>query len=573
MLHLFIRSVSTSTTAAPKAAANWRNQVKQSQLVSQISSILLQRLNWGPLLKTLNLSSKITPSLFLQILHRTQTNPQISLSFFNWAKKYLGFQPDLKVQCKLAHILIRVGLSQPARPILDSLIQAHPPTQIVESLICSCRGTDSQSLVFSSVVECYCAKGLYLQALEVSQKAKDLGHVILVHGCYALLGCLHDRNEIQLAYCFCAWMFRNGALMSQSTWSIIAQVLYKDGKFERIVKIKDMGICNSVMYNLLIDGYSEGGNFKAAFDNLNEMCNRKLDPCFGTYCSILDGACKFEDVEVIKLIMDDYLVEMGHIPEDLLSECDLVIQKLSDMGKTYAAEMVFKRASVEKIELQDASYGCMLRAFAKEGKVKKAIEMYCIMLGRGTVVNDSCYYAFVNAICNEYPSEEISELLADMIRRGFIPFSAELSNYMTSLCDKRRWREAEELLNVIIDKGVLPDSFCCSSLVSHYCSSRRVDSAVALHTKMKELEGVLDAETYNILLNGLLKERRAEEALEVFDYVRRRNLLSSASFSIMISGLCRENELRKAMRLHDEMLKMGLKPDGKTYKRLIASFR
>ena len=54
---------------------------------------------------------------------------------------------------------------------------------------------------------------------------------------------------------------------------------------------------------------------------------------------------------------------------------------------------------------------------------------------------------------------------------------------------------------------------------------------------MEKVNGTLDVATYNVFLNGLIQERRVEEAVKVFDYMRTRELLSSASFSIVIGGL------------------------------------
>jgi len=51
------------------------------------------------------------------------------------------------------------------------------------------------------------------------------------------------------------------------------------------------------------------------------------------------------------------------------------------------------------------------------------------------------------------------------------------------------------------------------------------------------------------------------------------NSVNSKSFTIMIQGLCRVKEMKKAMRSHDEMLRLGLKPDLVTYKRLILGFK
>ncbi|KAH0718088.1 hypothetical protein KY290_016056 [Solanum tuberosum] len=355
------------------------------------------------------------------------------------------------------------------------------------------------------------------------------------------------------------------------TWSLIAQMLCKDGKFEQIVPILDKGICSPLIYNILIDCYSERGNFEAAFGYLNDMFSKCIDPTFNTFSSILDGACKYQNAEVIESVMSS-MVKKGHIPKVVLPVYDSVIRKFSDMGKAYAAELFFGEAYEKRIKLQDNTYGSMLRAFSKEGKAEDAIWMYNIILEKKIFISDKCYSAFMSVLCSENPSEEVSSLLKDLIGRGFVPPVSQVSKFIVSQCEKHKWKEAEELLNVIFQRGLQFESFCCCSLVRHYCFSRRIDSAISLHTELERLGVALDVETYGLLLDRLFKSRRREEALKIFDYMRTHDMLSSGSFSIMIRGLCQEQEFRKAMRLHDDMLKLGFKPDKKAYKRLISGF-
>ncbi|KAJ7967646.1 putative Pentatricopeptide repeat-containing protein [Quillaja saponaria] len=563
-----IKPFSTSTTSH-----NWRTQIKQNQLALQISSILLQRHNWVPLLQRLNLSSKLTPSIFLQILQKTQNHPQTSLNFFNWAKVNLKFQPDPKSHCLIIQAAIGSGIYLPVKPLLDSLIQSHPAPVLVEYLVSASKGKDSLFNSLSFVLECYSNKGLFMEGLEVFRITRLQGFTPTLHACDALLDVLLRENKIDLAWCLCGSLIRSRLCLGQSTWSLVAQILGKNGKLDRIVRLLDSGIYNSMIYNLVIDNHCDKKDFEAAFDTLNEMCDRKLNPNLSTCSSILDGACKHGDVEVIERIMS-IMVEKELLNCSLF-DYDSIVQKLSNLGKTYAAERFFRRASDENIKLEDATYGYFLRALSKDRRINEAIHVYRVISKRQIAVDGNSRHAFVNVLlqCGEDQSEEVSELLKDVIRRGFCPSARDLSKYMTSVCNRGRWREAEDLLNLLLEKGLVPDSICCSSLMEHYCSCRQIDSAMVLHNKMEKLNVSLDVTTYNVLLNGLFKTRRIEEAVRVFDHMRRQNLLSSASFTVMIRWLCGVKELRKAMKLHDEMLKIGLKPDKATYKRLISGFK
>ncbi|KAK6123997.1 hypothetical protein DH2020_042259 [Rehmannia glutinosa] len=562
-------------TSETNLTPNWRIRIKQRELVSQASTILLQRHSklWASLLKPLKLSSNFTP-LFHQILNGIQTHPKICYGFYKWAQRTLDFTPDLRAQCRLIRILFGSGQSELGRPILNSIVQDYPPAKIVPLLIQPRKGAAFQNIspVLNSVIVCYCSKQKYFHGLEVYQMGKQYGFGLSVDTCNALLNLLCDKNELRLAWCCYASFIRNGVSGDEFTWSVIARVLYKDGKFERISRILNMGIYNPEMFDLMTDGYSKIGDFEAAFGYLNELCSKGIEPSFTTYGSMLDGACKHQNRKVIENVMS-FMVEKGHIPQPHASDYDLIIQKLCDMGKTFAMDLFFKKAHDEKIELQHITYEYMLRALLSEkGRLEDAIELYNVMHEKNIPVSDNCYNELVIVLCKENPSQKVSNLLVDTIRRGFIFEAKELSNYVNKQCAEGRWREAEELFDLIMDQGCLLDSTSCGYFVKRYCSRREIGKAITLHDKLEDLKGTLDTAIYSIFLASLFKEKRIEEAIKVFDYMKACKQLNSESFSVMIRGLCHEKELRKAMKLHDEMLELGLKPDQRTYKRLISGF-
>ncbi|XP_065880172.1 pentatricopeptide repeat-containing protein At4g21170 [Euphorbia lathyris] len=554
------------------STATWRIQIKQNQLVSQISSILLQRHNWIPLLQNLNLSSKLTSSLFLQILHKTQSHPQISLNFFNWAISNLKFNPDLKSQCYLINVSLGSDLTQPAKTILDSLVQTHPVNLLLKTMVEASRGKICQSDLLSFVLQCYLDKGLLIGGLEVYKKMRITRSIPSIHACNSLLDVLRSENQMKLGFCLFGAMIRIGILPDKLTWSLIAQILSKNGQFERIVKLLDMDFSNSVMYNSVIDNYCKIGDFEAAFDRLNQMCERKLHPGFSSYSSILDGACRYGKLEVIDRIMS-LMVDKGFLPKHRVIEFDSIIQKLCSLGRVNATKMFFKRAGDNGIELQDATYGCLLRAYSIAGQLEDAIGIHRLILERDIAIKNNAREAFVDLLCEEDHSDENYDILKEIIRSGFSPRKSSLSKYISSLCNERRWREAEEVLVAGFEKGIVPDSLTCCSIVKHYCCSRQIGKAVELHNELEKLRASLDVETYNMFLSGLVKAGRGEESIRVFDYMKGLGLIDGASFTIVIRELCRCKEMRKAMKLHDEMLNLGLKPDKAAYKRLILEFK
>ncbi|XP_024989213.1 pentatricopeptide repeat-containing protein At4g21170 [Cynara cardunculus var. scolymus] len=483
----------------------------------------------------------------------------------------------------MTHLLIGSGLVNPSKPILNSLLQNNPPAQIVQSLFKSVEKdavfSSSKSLVvLDSVLRWYCEKRLCFQALEAFNLARHLvkteysdGNELFSIGLYnTVLNALQENNEVKLGLCFYAVMIRHGVLIDRFTWRIVAKIFSKEGKVDAILRIIDMGMDDPLIYDSLIECCSEIGMFKVALHMLDEMSKRKLNPGFSTCVSILNGACRYKNDEVIKFAMES-MAEKGYVSKPL-REHNSLIRKLCEMKKAYAADMLFKKACVMQISLKTETYGFMLRALSMEGRVKKSIETYQIIEHKGVQMNPIFYLDFINILCNEDPSKDLNSLLIDMISRGFKPSPSALSKYITSQCKKHRWKEAEELADLALQKSILLEASCCGSLVKHYCKRARIDLAINLHDQIAKKELTLDSRTYNALLSGLLEVPRVEEAERIFDYMRIKNLLSSESYVIMINGFSRENELKKAMKLHDEMLELGLKPIAKTYKRLISNF-
>ncbi|CAN1319016.1 Pentatricopeptide repeat-containing protein At4g21170 [Linum perenne] len=551
------------------SSANWRSQISQSQLLHQISTILLQRKNWQQLLlRNQNLTSNLSPSLFSQIIRRTRTNPEVSLDFFNWVKSNLSFEPDLNSQCQILTICISSSL--PHRhviPTLDSLIQTHTSSLIVETITKDCKGKSFESNVLSFVCEYFARRGQFKEGLTVFNRMKVSGLTPSVNACNAILDGLIRENENKLVWCFYGAMIRHCFKPDKLTWSLLAKVLAKGGSFERIVKVVDLGVSasSSAMCNALVDSYSKNGNFDAAFDRVKEM----IEPGFGTYASILDGACRYRNDEVVERVVG-IMLEKGLLIEKPMY--DELIRKLCSLAKTNAISTFLNRARDEKVRLQDSTYSSALKTLSKEGRIDEAIRVYRLVLENGIkAVKNNAYEAFVNLLCEG--GDEKYEPLKTVLQNGFKPCTSVMSRFISLECEKRRWKRAEEVLELVLENSLLPDSSCLCCLVHHYCSNKQIDKAISLHSKLEKFEGRLDVFTYNMILDGLVRERRGAEAVKMFDFMRGFGLVDSESFVTVIRVVLRDKEMRKAMQLHDEMLQMGLKPCEAVYKKLILGFQ
>ncbi|CAE6185150.1 unnamed protein product [Arabidopsis arenosa] len=516
----FFKRFSTSATQSTSSASDWKTQQTLFRLATEISSILLQRRNWISHLQYVKSKlprSTLTSPIFLQILRETRKCPKTTLDFFDFAKIHLRFEPDFKSHCRVIEVATESGLLERAETLLRPLVETNSVSLVVGSMHRWFEGEVSLSVSLSLVIECYVLKGLL---------PKWLG-----------------KNQFRVALCLYSAMVRNGIVSNELTWDLVAQILCEQGRSKSVVKLMETGVESCKIYTNLVECYSRNGEFDAAFSLIHEMDGKKLELSFSSYGGVLDDACRLGNAELIDKVLG-LMVEKKFRTLGDSAVNDQMIERLCDMGKTFASEMLFRKACNGETVL--------------------------LYLMRVAITE------FANALCrDDNSSEEEEELLVDVIKCGFVPCTHKLSEVLASMCRKRRWKSAEKLLDSVMEMEVYFDSFSCGLLMERYCRSGKVEKALELHEKIKKMKGSLDVNAYNAVLDRLMMRQKemVEEAVGVFEYMKEMKSVNSKSFTIMIQGLCRVKEMKKAMRSHDEMLRVGMKPDLVTYKRLILGFK
>ncbi|XAR69337.1 hypothetical protein NMG60_11000880 [Bertholletia excelsa] len=110
---------------------------------------------------------------------------------------------------------------------------------------------------------------------------------------------------------------------------------------------------------------------------------------------------------------------------------------------------------------------------------------------------------------------------------------------------------------------VLMDSFCKEGLVreasEYFYGKRRADHSF-----------VPSIHVYNILLKGFIQSRQLENALCLWDEMKKDNVKPSVkTYGILVEGHCRMHRVDKAIELVDEMKKDGIEPDAIVYNSVI----
>ncbi|XP_039119812.1 pentatricopeptide repeat-containing protein At4g21170 [Dioscorea cayenensis subsp. rotundata] len=463
------------------------------------------------------------------------------------------------------------NFSTPAKHLLEPLLLSYSSSSVLNSILRSSLCKQSQSLVLNSVLESYSSMRMIPEALDSFRFIMVCQCVPSTRCCNAFLESVLSSSHTQKAWNFHALALRIGMVPDSRTWSLLAKLFCIEGKLENSVKVLSLSCCDASAYDLVVGCYSKKGDFRAVIHLLRVMTNKGLALRFSTYGAVLDGGCEFGDAGVVGFVLKVMIVK-GLLPMAPCFDYNWIIRKLCESDKTFAAEMFFEKARKWERELDNVSFVCLLKALSRTGRVEHALKLFDVMSQKGVGMDNGCLDVFVNSICKGEPSKKANSVLKDVLAKGFAPKTCYFSDYVAELCREGSWIEAGDLWNAAMEKSILLNAHCSNSLLEHYCCEGLVDSAMLLHDKLMKLGGCLDATAYNSLLRVVLVQRRIEAAIRVFDYMRERNVLSSSNYIIMISAFCQEKEMRKAMELHDEMVKVGLKPDDSIYKHLISEF-
>ncbi|KAH0906676.1 LOW QUALITY PROTEIN: hypothetical protein HID58_038503 [Brassica napus] len=262
------------------------------------------------------------------------------------------------------------------------------------------------------------------------------------------------------------------------------------------------------------------------------------------------------------LIQDREMVEKG-INRDVVSY-SILIDWFSKEGRFEKAFGLLGKMMKEGIEPSLITFTAIMRGLCKRGRLEEAFRLFDRVLSMGMDVDEFVYVTLIDGVCRKGDLNRAFALLGDMEERGVKPSVLAYNAVINGLCRAGRVSEADE-----ISKGVLGDVVTYTFLLIGAYGEAHV-----LYGAMPEMELTPDAVTYTTMIEGCCRAGQIEEALEVFDELRKSSrgiTLNIITYNSLINGLCQQGCLVEALRLFDSLEKIGLVPSHVSYGILIDS--
>ncbi|KAI3795693.1 hypothetical protein L1987_38350 [Smallanthus sonchifolius] len=221
-------------------------------------------------------------------------------------------------------------------------------------------------------------------------------------------------------------------------------MLSKQGKIEAILRLINTGVNDPFIYDLVIEICSELGMFKVALHLFDEMSERKLNPGFNTFASVLNSGCRYKNDEMIIFAME------------------------SMAGKGWKeAEELAGLALQESVFLEASCCGLLIKRYCKRGQIDLAIDLHNQMEKKGYAMDSSGYNALINGLLEAVRVEEAERIFGYMRVKNLLP-SESFVIMINGFCRENELRKGMNLHDEMVEMGLKPSAKMYRRLICNF---------------------------------------------------------------------------------------------------------
>ncbi|WCJ30369.1 Tetratricopeptide repeat (TPR)-like superfamily protein [Euphorbia peplus] len=469
---------------------------------------------------------KLNDCLVVEVLNHIK-NPDLSVKFFIWAGRQIGYTHSLPVYNALLEII-------------ESRVDDDD--KIPEKFLVEIRDDDREVLgkLLNVLIRKYCKDGLWNAALEELGRLKDFGYKASRSTYNALVLVYLRAERLDTAYLVHREMSGLGYNMDRFTLGCFAHSLCKAGKWRdalTLIENQDI-VADTVLYTKMISGLCEASLFEEAMDFLNRMRASSCIPNVLTYRILLCGCLRKRELGRCKRILNMMIAE-GCYPSPRI-------------------------------------FNSLVHAYCRSKDYSYAYKLLRKMVNCGILPGYVVYNILIGGICGneELPSIDVFELVekvySEMFEAGVVLNKVNVDNFTRCLCSVGKFEKAYNVIREMMGKGFIPDTSTYSKVIGYLCNASKVDRAFHLFQEMKRNGVIPDVYTYTILLDSFCKVGLIEQARNWFDEMQSNGCAPTVvTYTALIHAYLKARKLSSANEIFEMMLSKGCVPNVVTYTALI----
>ncbi|CAA7062428.1 unnamed protein product [Microthlaspi erraticum] len=496
-------------------------------------------------------------------------------SIVSWAFLNLNRYEDAE---KFINTQISKASIFPRTHMLDSLINgfsvARDDPNKALSILRDClrsHGAFPSSLTFCSLIYRFVAKGEMDKAIEVLEMMtnKKVNYPFDNFVCSAVISGFCKIGKPELALGFFETAVDSGALEPNIvTYTTLVNALCQLGKVDEVRdlvrKLEDEGVeFDCVFYSNWIHGYLKGGALMDALMQDREMVEKGISRDAVSYSILIDGLSKEGNIEKAFGLLGKMMKE-GTEPN--LITFTAIMRGLCKKGKPEEAFALFERVLRMGIEVDEFVYATLIDGMCRKGNLNLAFSMLGDMEERGIKPSVLTYNTVINGLCR---AGRVSE--ADEISKGVMGDVVTYSTLLDGYIKEENVDAVLEIRRRFVEAEIPMDLVMCNILLKAFLLVGAYGEADVLYRAMPEMDLTPDAVTYSTLIEGYCKTGQIEEALEMFDELRKSSVSSAVCYNRIIGALCEKGMLETAMDVLIELWEKGLDLDIRISRTLLHS--
>ncbi|XP_076887230.1 pentatricopeptide repeat-containing protein At5g39710-like [Bidens hawaiensis] len=521
------------------------------------------------------LSSQFTPQSASYLLHHSQFDKTLILSFINWARKHPFF--DLKCSCQSIHILTRFKLYKTAQSIAEDVAVKTQDDETGDMVFNLIKDTyfdcNSSSSVIDLLVKSYSNLKLVKRGLNTIHLAKSHGFMPGVLSYNAVLDAVIRLNEpIKLVEEMYMHMINTGVSPNVFTYNILIRGFCAVNELEKGLEFFDKMqtngcLPNVVTYNTLINAYCKLSKLDDALKVFDKMSKRDLEPNVISYNVILNGLGREGKMKETGRVLEE-MKRKRIVPDEVTY--NTLVNGYCKEGNFHQALILHDEMTSNGLSPNVITYTSLINSMCKARNLHRAMGFLEQMRVRKLFPNARTYTTLIDGFSQQGFMEEAYKLLDEMKKNGLLPSIVTYNALIHGHTIDGKMEDALRVLDDISKIGLSPDVVSYSTIITGFCRNQELDKAFEMKRQMVK-EGVQpDHVTYSSLIKGLCVQRKLTEACDLFQEMLGLGLPpDECTYTALINAYCVEGDTKSALQLHDEMINKGLLPDVVTYSVLI----
>lgn len=375
-----------------------------------------------------------------------------------------------------------------------------------------------------------------------------------------------NRSDWKPAYLLSQLIVKQSVYLSSSlVYNEILDVLGKMRRFEEFHQVFDVmskrdGFVDEKTYEVLLNRYAAAHKVDEAVGVFERRREFGVEDDLVAFHGLLMWLCRYKHVEFAENLLCSRRREFGCN----IKAMNIILNGWCVLGNVHEAKRIWKDIIASKCRPDVVSYGTMINALTKKGKLGKAMELYRAMWETGRNLDVKTCNNVIDALCFKKRIPEALEVFKEMSEKGCSPNVVTYNSLLKHLCKIRRTDKVWELVEEMEHKcgSCSPNDVTFGYLLKY--SQKPIDVDAVLE-RMRKNRCEMTSDLYNLIFRLYVQWDNEEKMRQIWSDMERSGLgPDQRTYTIRIHGLHTKGKNGEALGYYKEMLSRGMVPEPRT---------